>query len=154
MLADDAFRSRLQVVIAELRRLADGLGDVATVDAAQAPDHYHLAVRPHAAAACPLELILHHDQRFDIVIGEETYEARPIEDLALFPALLTAIAAGRVLTRTWTTPATGAQYSVETLVFLEERVWRDETVNAAVARVAARDDCVAHDRHCAPYRAR
>jgi hypothetical protein len=153
MLADDTFRPKLHAAIEALRSWSRSLADCASIEESEAADHWRLALTPHAAAACPVELILHADQRFDIAIGPETYEDQPVEDVTAFNALLGAITDGRVVNRAWSTPATGAHRETETLVDLGDTTWQRSRIEPRIAGVAPRDACVARTRHFAPYRA-
>ncbi len=152
MRPDDAFRAELHDTIRTLRTWADGLSDVATVDVSEADRHWRLRLVPHAPAACPVEVILYSDQRYDIEIGPETYEGLAAEPLARYLPLLMAISEGRVLTRTWSTLATGAHHSTATRIDATDGIWQHEHVQAAIARVADRAACGVRDRHFAPYR--
>ena len=151
MQSDDAYRNELHALIRELRAWIEGFAEIVEYEATEAADYWRLAVMPRAATACPIELILHRNQRYDMTIGRETYEDRPIESLGLFQPLLQAIVEGHVITRTWTTLATGAHHSVETIVDLGGEIWRAEHVNPDIATVAGRDQCAARDRHYAAY---
>ncbi len=155
MLAADAFRPQLHAAIETLRAWSRGLADCATIDEAEAADHWRVTIAPHAPAACPVELILHAGQRFDIAIGPETYEDQPLDDIALFASLLGAIAEGRVVTRTWSTQATGAVVETETVIDLSGdggAKWAGSRADPVLGRLTTRDACEARTRHYAPYR--
>ena len=125
MLPDDVFRTRFDRTIADLRQWSGALTDCARVEAEDAARYWRLAVRPLAAGACPVELILHHRQRCDLAIGDESYEDRAVDEFDLLLPLVEAIAAGRVLTRLKTSANTGAALAIETHVKLAGGdVWR------------------------------
>ena len=152
MRAHDVFRAELTEAISRLRAFVDTLSDCAGVDQAETSDYWRLALRPRSPLACPVELILYRQQLWDAQIGDEEYVDRRIERTDLFPPLVEAIVAGRVVTRTWRTPGTGLLHSVETIVTLPDRTFTDERRNAPVADVVPRAACVAADRHWLPYR--
>ncbi len=151
MLSDDAFRTRLREAIASLRDWTATNRDVAEVDEIETPEYWRIEIRPRAAAACPVELILHRAQVYDLMIGAETFAGRPIEQLDLFRKLIEAIAAGNVITRTWLTAGTGAIHSVETSVTYESGTLAGER-REALAVTISRDACLAIDRAYVPYR--
>ncbi|MFM9939112.1 MAG: hypothetical protein ACKVP7_06415 [Hyphomicrobiaceae bacterium] len=152
MRADDVFRAELHDTIRALRAWAESLSDVATVDLSEADRHWRLRLVPHEAAACPVEVILYSDQRFDLAVGPETYEGLAALALSRFAPLLDAITQGRVVTRTWSTLATGAHLATATIVEAADGPWQHERETAAIARAADRDACSVRDRHYAPYR--
>lgn len=152
MLSDDTFRNELADVITALRAWKARNDDCAMIEEAETGDFWRLMVAPRMERACPLELILHRAQRYDALIGEETYEGLPVERLDIFAPLVEAVADGRVVTRTWATPATGALHSVETIVQLERGTLTGERMIDPVASLVGREACVARDRHWVPYR--
>lgn len=152
MLSDDAFRNELAGVIDALRAWKSRNADWAAIDEEETPAFWRLAVQPKEARACPLEIVLHRNQRYDAQIGEESYEGLPVERLDLFEPLVDAVAEGRVVTRTWATPATGAVHSVETIVHLGRGTLTGQRLVDPVASLVERDACVARDRHWVPYR--
>lgn len=151
MRANDAFRNELHSTIRGLRTWADSLNGVAEVDISEADDHWRLNLVPHGTAACPVELVLYSDQRYDCAIGSETYEDQPATDLASLLPLLQAIVDGRLVTRSWTTVATGAHLATATIVNTPGGPWMREHVNATLERIADRDAAAVRDRHYAPY---
>lgn len=152
MLAIDAFRTRLGDAILRLQSWAKGLSDVADVAETKGRGFYRLSIQPHEANACPVELILRDDQNYDAQIGPESYENRPIEQLEIFLPMLEAIAAGRVVTRSWRTSATETLHSVETILSLDGGILTGERDIVGIADAIPRDRCIALDRHWAPYR--
>jgi hypothetical protein len=152
MRAHDVFKAELTRAITRIRAFVETLAYCAHVDQTETSDYWRLALRPKSLLACPVELILYRQQLWDAQIGNEEYVDRRIERIDLFPALVEAIVAGRVVTRTWRTPGTGLLHSVETIVTLPDRTFTDERRIAAVADVVPRAACVATDRHWLPYR--
>src|SRR5262245_7274658 len=126
MLPDDVFRSRLQTTITALRYWAPSVADAARLDDDETSDYWKLGVAPVVPSACPFELILHADQRYDLAIAGETYESRPIVSFDWFVPFAEAIARGNVVQRHWISRLTGLERSVETLVTLAGGgIWRD-----------------------------
>lgn len=126
MLPDDVFRSKLQTTMTALRYWAPAIADSARVDENETGSFWKMKVVPFTPNACPFELILHFDQHFDLAIGEEAYEALPIEGFDLFMPFVEAVAAGNVVQRRWVSRFTGLERSVETLVTLANGgIWRE-----------------------------
>ncbi|MDH4982040.1 hypothetical protein [Hyphomicrobium sp. D-2] len=134
MLPDDVFRTRLQATITALRYWAPTVASTARVEETSSGDYWRLAITPITPSACPLELILHSDQHYDIFIAGETYEGRPIDSFDWFLPLAEAVAEGQVVQRQRISRLTGLQRSTETLVALANgEVWFDgrDTLHAA-----------------------
>lgn len=147
MLPSDTYRARLHETIAALRYWVPALRHVADVEDVETEAYWRLAVRPRIAEACPFELILHSDQHYDLLIGNEIFERQPVESLAAFQPLLEAIADGRVITRSWRTVATSMLAAVETIVMpAGGAAWRRIRRIASLAHVPL-EDCQAIDRH-------
>jgi hypothetical protein len=126
MLPDDLFRSRLQTTITALEYWAPSIADSARVEENETGNYWKLSVAPKLANACPLELILHFDQRYDVAVGGESYESLPIESFDIFMPFVEAVADGRVVQRRWVSRLTGLERSVETLVTLSGGgIWRE-----------------------------
>lgn len=153
MRADDAFRNELREAIRGLEALAEEAAAVADVDLHQADDHVRLSLAPREPAACPVELIIHADQRFDLAVGGETYEGLAADGLHRLEVLLRAVMAGRIVTRHLSTRATDAPVAVETIIDTDAGPWRQERLILPMARIATPDDCLVRDRHFAPYKA-
>lgn len=153
MLPDDLFRTRLQATITALRYWAPSIADAAHVDQAETGDFWKIAVKPTITSACPFELILHADQRYDLAIADETYENRPIETFELFLPCAEAIAEGSVVQRHWVSRLTGLERSVETLVTLANGgIWR-EARGAINGMPSLEDDGTElRERRFLPYR--
>ena len=107
-------------------------------------------MRPLAAGACPVELILHHRQRCDLAIGEESYEDRDVAEFDLLLPLVEAIAIGRVLTRLKTSANTGTALAIETRVKLAGgEVWQ---ADRRLRPSAIPGPTILEDRWFLPYR--
>jgi hypothetical protein len=128
LLADDVFRTKLGETTAALEGWAKKMGPFAQVERSET--NWRIKLVPPVPNACPCELILRRDQRFDLAIGEETYEDFPVRDLDLFLPLLEAVVAGNVSTKRWVSSATGLEYQVETVVPLPDGTsWRADRRN-------------------------
>jgi hypothetical protein len=148
MLPNDTFRTSYQATIRTLELWLDTQQRVAEVEVARADGIWRTRVTPHAANACPFELALRTDQHYDLSIGTETYEDQPIDSLSLFPDLLQAISAGRVINRRLASAATGTVQAIETIVSPGDGVeWsgRRTFTRAPIA------DVVVSDRHYVAY---
>ena len=154
MLSDDVYRAQSGATIAELEAWLHSLRAVAHVDIGSDAASWRAAVTPRAAEACPVELVLRQDQRFDIAIAGENHEEQPVESFGLFLPLLHAVAAGDVIVRSLRTGATGAQLDVETIVGRDATTplpWRRKRILAAGRRLAGDREAVSSERHFAPY---
>jgi hypothetical protein len=154
MLPDDTYRTGYQATIRTLEAWLATQADVAEVEVARDPNCWRARVTPHAANACPFELALRVDQHYDLSVGAEVYEDQPIDSLALFPELLAAIAAGRVISRRLATAATGTVQAIETIVTPGDGLeWSGRrTLAAGPALSPVNDaDMVATDRHYVAY---
>jgi len=126
MLPDDVFRSRLQSTITALRYWAPSIADAAHVEEAETGSYWKMIVAPALAQACAFELILHFDQRYDLAIGDESYENLPLESFDVFLPFVEAVADGSVVQRRWISRLTGLERSVETLVTMGGGgIWRE-----------------------------
>ena len=148
MLPNDLFQRSFDKTIGDLRGWLSARTTFARVDEEAAPTFWRCALSPTIAGACPVELILHRDQRFDITIGAETYEGRKIENIGVFLPLLDAIAEGRVVTRQAFSTRTGAPAGVETQVTLSHGALWTERRGAAAANGSAIET---RDRYYVPY---
>ena len=118
MLPDDVFRSRMQTTITALQYWAPSIADAAQVEETETGSFWKITVTPGLPNACPFELIVHFDQRYDLAIGSETYESLPIESFDMFLPFVEAVADGNVVQRRRLSRLTGLERSVETLVTL------------------------------------
>jgi hypothetical protein len=150
MLSDDIFKTRLHATIAGLEAWLAALRNITSAEIGVDEASWRAAVVPHVAAACPFELMLRVDQRFDLGLGGEIYEDQPIETLDLFQPLLAAVVAGRVIRRTWHTTATGTAVRLETIVHLPDGGSWIGTRQIVQLPTDARQQ-IMRDRHFAPY---
>jgi hypothetical protein len=152
MLSDDTYRTSFQATIRTLEQWLATQQDVADVEVARADGSWRARVTPHAANACPFELALRADQHYDLSVGSETYEDQRIDSLALFPDLVEAIAAGRVISRRVASAATGNVQAIETIVTPGDGVeWSGRRTFTGAAAITASEETVAHDRHYVAY---
>ncbi|MEQ1712977.1 MAG: hypothetical protein ABL908_16460, partial [Hyphomicrobium sp.] len=150
MLSDDVYKTRLRETTAAIELWLSDLRPVAAIETARDEASWRVSVHPNVPDACPFELVLRADQQFDIAIGPETYEDLPVGSLDQMLPLLRAIADGGVITRYWTTAATGTLAKVETIVGAAASAWRQERVIAPLRRIDA-GDLIARDCCYAPY---
>jgi hypothetical protein len=153
MQSDDQFRLALDAATARLDAWAERHGDCAEVSVERVGNFWRLSVMPHAANACPVELILHRDtQNFDLQLGLEAYERRAIGAFDLFEPLLDAVVAGHVVTRHTLSAAGGIPLLVETIIQPDDQIaWIAERQTSAGSKMTAADT-VTRDRHWVPYR--
>lgn len=152
MLATDAYLAKLEQTIASLKAWTGFIADVAAIETGEGSSSWRLVIRPKAPQACPVELLLRHDQLYDIAVASEVYEDQPADDLELFLPLLEAIAEGRVVTRTEQSRVTGAVYAVETRIATAAgKSWVRRRALPA-ARLADPEQTIFTDRHYTPYR--
>lgn len=118
MPSDDTFRKQLQHVIAALETWAKEMEPWAKIELGPTHGSWHVSAIPHAPTACPFEIILRPDRKFDMMIGGEIYEDQPLDALTDIPQMVRSISNGNVLIRRWRSQATGLLYSVETVVDL------------------------------------
>ena len=151
MLSDDVFRSRLLATIESLRYFVPSVADVARSEENSGQGFWKVTMTPHTLGACPIELMLHGTQRYDMMIAGETYEDREISTLDLFIPLMEAISEGRVVERTWISLTTGAKVGRETIVTLGNGTrWQDGSGLHAVH--GQEENLRWEDRHFLPYR--
>ena len=120
MTSSDEDRSALSEAISALETWARVNSDVALIETEIAPAYWKMSVAPHTVGACPFELKLHADRRFDLAIGGEVYEDKPIDGLDFFVMLARAVAAGRVERVAVVSALTGSVDAIETRVTLED----------------------------------
>ncbi len=152
MISDDVFRSRLETTIASLRYWVPQIADAARIEESQGPGFWKIKVTPHTAGACPFELMLRTSQHYDVVVGHETYEDRPVESLELFVPLAEAISNGRIIQRRLLSMATGEVAETQTLVDLGQgSEWRASHRSKAFKDLASLGGCHHRDQHFLPY---
>ena len=120
MTSGDGDRSELSKTISALETWARNTSDVARIETETASAYWKMTVAPNTVGACPFELILRADRRFDLGIGGEVYEDKPIDGLDFFVMLARAIAAGRVERIDVISALTGSVDAIETRVTLED----------------------------------
>jgi hypothetical protein len=119
MLPDDTFHTRLAETMASLRAWTGFVADVAAIEDAEIGGSWHFGLSPHMQKACPVELLIRLDQRFDLTVAGEGYEDRPIQSFDLFLPLVQAIADGQVVTRHSVSRLTGLVHATSTVVRLD-----------------------------------
>lgn len=145
MMQDDVYRHTLQGTIEGLRYWVPSIADVAHVAEGGGPDYWHLSVSPKSPGGCPFEMLLRHDQHYDMVLAGQSYEFLPVPSLAIFLPLAQAIVDGRVIQRRWMSTQTGVLRAVETLIDLDSAgQWREGVLPG--------DGCESRDHHFLPYR--
>jgi hypothetical protein len=148
MLPDDTYRTNYLTTIRTLELWLATQQAVADIEVARADGSWRTRVTPHAANACPFELALRTDQHYDLSIGSEIYEDQPIDSLGLFPNLLEAIAAGRVINRRLASTATGTVQAIETIINPGDGI---EWSGRRTFTKAPAADVVVFDRHYVAY---
>ena len=118
--SDDVFRAELARTMASLNQWAKSHEECAATSIRSALGYWKMAVSPLTPGACPFELQLRSDQRYDLAIAGEFYEDRQIGNFGMFPALTAAIAAGHVSRILTTSALTGALQSLETSLTLAD----------------------------------
>ncbi len=152
MLPDDVFRSRLEATVAALRYWVPTVADAAKVSETSGDGYWKLSVRPFVATACPFDLMLRADQRYDVTIAGETFEDLPIENLEAFVPLITAIADGRIVQRQRIAEASGRPLSIETIVKLPDGTLWSASRSLVPVAAAREPETLLKDRHFLPYR--
>ena len=154
MLPDDVFRSRLQAAITGLSYWRPSIADAARIEETETGSYWKMVVTPFHAGACPFELILHFDQRYDLAIADETYEGLPLESFEQLVPFVEAISEGNVVQRHWKSRLTGLERAVETIVTLPGTgVWREGRGDAVTVPSLDHDDGLElHERRFLPYR--
>jgi hypothetical protein len=153
MLPDDVFRSRLQSTIIALCYWAPSIADAAHIEEAETGNYWKIKVAPTLQQACPFELILHFDQRYDLAVADESYESLPIESFEIFVPFVEAIADGSIVQRRWVSRLTGLERSVETLVTLPGGgIWREARGEPHLMPSLEDDGTELRERRFLPYR--
>jgi hypothetical protein len=153
MLPDDVFRSRLQSTIMALCYWAPSIADAAHIEEAETGNYWKIKVVPTLQQACPFELILHFDQRYDLAVADESYEGLPIESFDIFVPFVEAIANGSIVQRRWVSRLTGLERSVETLVTLPGGgIWREARGEPHLMPTLEDDGTELRERRFLPYR--
>ena len=153
MQSDDLFRLGFDNATARLAAWAERLGDAATVQTENLGQYWRLSLVPHAANACPVELILHRDtQSFDIQLGQEAFEGHRVEAFQLLEDILMSVVAGHVVTQQLCSPGSGSLLAVETRVSLATgEAWSGLRLTDIGAQRPTHD-AIIRARHWVPYR--
>lgn len=151
MLSDDVYLANFRATVAELEAWAATLSDVAAIEIDREESCWRVAFVPHSPQACPFELMLRRDQRFDLTVGPETYEDQLIPSLNMFKPLLAAIVGGRVVTSTWLTAATGLRTATETHIAPQGRACWSAERRLLASKSDAGDGLLRRDHHYVPY---
>lgn len=156
MTSDDVFRAKRNLTIAELSAWTGFVADVAHVEHGNIDGAWRISMTPKSPGACPVELLIRDDQKFDIRIGGETYEDVPVDSLDTFRLMLEAIADGRVITRTTRSALTGSVRDIESFVDVAPGNTFHGRVNGSAAPPPLPDvssiNVEVHDTHYVPYR--
>lgn len=147
MQSQDVFRRALKRVAAEIDPWLQQLTDVASVERDWSGETWRVELEPHAAAACPLEILLHGSNQADIAIAGETFEGVDLGGLEALAPLIRAVTEGRVRHMSAVSAATGRPIGSKMVVDLGEG--RQLTLGADTADGM---DVVRRERHFAPYR--
>lgn len=152
MLPPDVYRTQLDHTIAALKAWMGFITTVASVEISGDLEAWRLAIHPSMRQACPLELMLRGDQHYDLLIGPETYEDKPVINLDIFIPIIEAVTEGHVITRHWRSAGTTLERSVETIVGSPRAViWRAERLTP-LATLIDPEECVSDDHYYLPYR--
>jgi hypothetical protein len=152
MLSDDTFHARLLATMASLRAWSGFVADVAAIEDAEIGDAWHFGLTPHMPGACPVDLVLRRDQRFDLTVAGQSYEDREVASLELFPPLMAAIADGRVVRRRAVSRATGLVHHTSTIVRLPDGSVFEAGYPSPGGPVLADPTLEWRDLHFLPYR--
>lgn len=151
-LSEDSSRTRLQRHIAGLRYWIPAVADAARIEEIETAELWRITSVPHTRGACPFELMLRADGKYDIVVAGETFEELETNVFDDFQSLVEAIAKGRVIQRRWLSTVTGTVSEVETIVSLPDgREWRHCRPAQAGRPACPRQQAEKRDRHFLPY---
>lgn len=132
MRADDVFRREFAETIGTLKAWARPFVEDGMAEIQEGPTYFSIIARPATPGTCAATLVLRADQKYDLSLGNERFEDRPIEDFKLFPAMLSAVAQGHVERKHLRCAVTGADRGLETRVELGDgRVWREQRGGSA-----------------------
>jgi hypothetical protein len=147
MHSQDVFRRALTRVAAEIDPWLQQLADVARLERGWSGEAWRVELEPHAAAACPLEILLYRSNHADIAVAGETFEGVDLGGLEGLAPLIRAITEGRIRHMTAVSAATGRPIGSNLVVDLADG--RQLTLGADMAGGV---DVVRRERHFAPYR--
>lgn len=147
MQSDDIYRQKLAQLAASIKAWSGFVADVARVETSEDGPVWRFSMQPRAARACPCEIALDSaTQGCDLSIGGETFEGFALPSLDIVLPLLKAVAEGQVVTRHYSSAATGLPVSTSTVITLENGT-RLEAGNAQTA-----DGLECRPVHFVPYR--
>lgn len=120
MESDTVYRDDLERTIASLEAWARDYSDVSEVHYFSEGFNWRMTSQPYVSGACALDLLLRKDRRFDLKIGSEFYDDKPIDRLDFFVMLVRAVASGHVERVDVVNALTASIDAVETRVTLED----------------------------------
>ncbi len=151
MLSDDVYITRFRATVADLEAWLKSLSGVAAIETHRDEATWRVSAVPNANEACPFELMLRLDQRFDLTVGPETYEDQAITSMEMFTPLLAAVTNGQLVTSTWSTASTGMVVAIATKISPEGgRVWSSRRA-VRTTNSTDPDGLMRRDRHYIPY---
>ena len=123
---NDVVRAKAHMAQAAIRAWTGFIADVAEIRDVDAPDGWRIEIVPQMPGACSVKLRLRNDDRYDLTVGAQRYDARPIASREIFLPLLEAVADGNVTNARFISTSTGLVHSVETEIRLADgTIWRD-----------------------------
>ncbi len=123
----------------------------AAIEHERTPRYWRVRLVPHQPNACPAELMLSRDQHFDFEAGSESVVGQSVQDFSIFLPLLKAVVDGRVVQRSWTAVATGAELTREFIARLApDKEWPIRRIVHA-ASAATEMSALAEDRAFVAY---
>lgn len=150
MQSQDHFDRQFDDLVAAFEAWAERLRGVAEVSAERSSAFWRLRAEPHLQAACPVELIVHRNQTYDIMIGAEAYEGLTLESPDALLPLLDAVADGRACTTMRRSAATDTLLEIETILMpTSAPIWRR---SRNILTYAGGCEAVTTTRHYPPYR--
>lgn len=149
MQPQDHFERRYEAATIALAAWGETLQDVADVIVERAVSYWRLRLEPNASGACPIEIILHRGQVYDVMIGSESYESLPLDDPDKLMPTLEAIAAGQVVTWTRRSAMTNRPIEIATIVGAAPNPLFERSRTTGALPVPS--DIVV-ERHYVPYR--
>lgn len=152
MQPQDQFDQQFNTLVATLSAWTEGLQSCAEVSSEQNGDFWRLRLDPHLPTACPVEVIVHRSQTYDIMIGPEAYEGLTLQRFSGIQPMLEAVVRGCVTTLTTRSAATNSTIGFETVLTNgANELWR-QSRPAQPADARAPTDTVISTRHYPPYR--
>ena len=151
MLSDDVYITKFRATVADLEAWLKSLSAVAAIETHRDEATWRASVVPNVIQACPFELMLRLDQRFDLTVGPETYEDQAIANMEMFMPLLAAVANGRLVTSTWSTADTGMIAAIETKISPEGGIAWSSRRTIRTANSTDHDALIQRDHHYIAY---